>query len=152
MEVTVERLSGGNDSTLGALFIDDKFACFTCEDQFQTKKVYGETRIPAGRYQLKLRREGRFHQRYAAKFPGFHLGMLWLQDVPGFEYVLIHIGNTDDDTAGCILVGFGGETNDQGGGKITNSTLAYTSIYPKIAIPLDRGQEVFINIVDRDRG
>ena len=64
-----------------------------------------ETRIPAATYRITLRDEGGMTGRYAKRFPEFHRGMLWLRDVPGFEWIYIHLGNTDDHTSGCILVG-----------------------------------------------
>ena len=64
-----------------------------------------ETCIPEGEYEIKLRTVGGFNERYTKKYPTMHRGMLWLQDVPGFEYILIHQGNTDEHTSGCLIVG-----------------------------------------------
>ena len=69
----------------GMLFIDGKFECYTLEDQYQAVKVMHETCIPEGTYKLKLRTVGGFNSRYTKKYPTFHRGMLWLEDVPGFE-------------------------------------------------------------------
>ena len=128
-----------------------EFLAFTLEDQKQTQKVYGETRIPEGTYEIKLRTEGGFHQRYSAKFPTFHKGMLHLQDVPGFEYVLIHIGNTDDDTAGCLLVGEDAVGNQRTEGKILKSTSAYKRVYGHVAAALAAGERVYITYTDFER-
>ena len=109
MKLEVLRFSSDSDSTLGVLFDttnERKFLCFTLEDEFREIKISGETRIPAGTYNVTLRTEGGFNQRYNDKFgTDFNKGMLWVRDVPGFEYILIHIGNTDDNTEGCLLVG-----------------------------------------------
>lgn len=148
MEIDAIRYSPGNDDTLGLFFIDKQFQCYTLEDEFRTKKVMGETRIPAGRYEIKLRTEGSFHQRYSQKFPEFHKGMLHLQNVPGFSFVLIHIGNDEDDTAGCLLVGSSSNTNLNKNGFIGGSGNAYQLIYPKIANELLLGNQVFITIKD----
>lgn len=148
MEINTLRFSSGSDDTLGLLFIDKVFQCYTLEDEFRTQKVMGKTRIPAGRYELKLRTEGSFHQRYSTKFPNFHKGMLHLQNVPDFSYVLIHIGNDEDDTAGCLLVGNSSRSNVNAKGFIGSSTKAYRFIYPQIADELDQGNAVFINIKD----
>jgi len=67
------------------------------------------------------------HQRYSARFPEFHKGMIWIKDVPQFEWVYIHIGNRPADTEGCILVGLG-RLED----SIYKSTAAYQRIYPRI--------------------
>ena len=105
----VLRYSSGADSTLGLLFINDangrEFLAYTLEDEFREEKVSAETRIPEGTYDIKLRTEGGFHNRYSTKFgTPWHKGMLHVQDVPGFEYILIHTGNTDEHTMGCLLV------------------------------------------------
>ncbi len=148
MDIDVIRYSPGKDDTLGLFFINNQFQCYTLEDEFRTKKVMGEARIPAGRYEIKLRTEGSFHQRYSKKFPAFHKGMLHLQNVPGFSFVLIHIGNDEDDTAGCLLVGSSSNTNFIGKGFIGGSRNAYKLIYPKIANELLLGNQVFITIKD----
>ena len=71
--------------------------------------------------------------------------MLELQDVPDFQYILIHTGNTDEHTSGCILVSDNQENNllvkDGFGGK---STQAYKRIYPRIAEAIDCGEKVTI--------
>jgi hypothetical protein len=105
--------------------------------------VWGETRIPEGIYGLDLRTVGGFHGRYGERFGDEHKGMLWLQDVPGFEHVLIHIGNDDDDTAGCILVG---DTSERG--FIGQSTVCYQRIYPPIADAILAGDEVTLEVTD----
>src|SRR3989304_4581521 len=105
MKLSLHRFSSGNESTLGLLHIDGKFECFIIEDEYREVKVKGETRIPSGTYKILLRKEGGFHEKYLTKYPASHKGMLWLQEVPGFQYILIHVGNTDLDSAGCLLVG-----------------------------------------------
>lgn len=151
MDIKVNRFSSGKEDTLGTLSIDNKFFAFTLEDEARTKKVMGETRIPAGRYEIKLRTEGGFHNRYLNKFgSNFHKGMLHLQDVPNFTWVLIHIGNDDDDTAGCLLVGDSSFSNVEEPGKIGSSTNAYKRLYPVIASALEAGESVHITIQDND--
>jgi len=105
MRLKLQRYSDNGESTLGLFYIDNQFKCYTLEDGFRKEKVPGETRIPSGVYEVTLRTEGGMHERYLKKFPGFHKGMIWLRNVSNFEYVLIHIGNSSDDTNGCILVG-----------------------------------------------
>ena len=142
MELEVLRYNSESDYTDGLFFIDCDFRAYTLEDEFRTKKVYGETRIADGRYPVTLRTEGGFHNKYLKKYGSdFHKGMLWVRDVPEFEYILIHIGNDDDDTAGCLLVG---STADKDRGFIGASGNAYKDIYPEIADAILRGEEVFI--------
>lgn len=145
MNILVSRDKNNGDTTIGRMFIDDKFECWTLEDQPNEKKVYGETRIPAGTYEIKLRTTGTTHAAYSKRFPGMHKGTLHIQDIPGFKYVLIHIGNTDEDTLGCILVG-----SDVRDWKLLNSTIAYKKMYPKIAAELEKGNRVTITVQDND--
>jgi len=155
MKLKVLRFSSQADSTSGLLFeetdLGDKFLCYTLEDEYRDVKVKGETRVPAGTYKIELRKEGGFHGRYSRKYPSLHIGMLHITDVPGFEYILIHTGNTDEHTAGCLLVGDTQENNviirDGFVGKSNN---AYKRIYPSIAKAIDKGEEVTIKYVDYD--
>jgi hypothetical protein len=144
MKLTVLRYYDDGETTSGLLFIDGKFECYTCEDQHRDKKVMGDTRIPSREYQLGLRTEGGHHERYSKKFPKDHVGMLHVLDVPGFEYILIHIGNTEADTAGCLLVG--NQITKEG--KLVDSTGAYESMYKKVAPKLKSGEKVTINYLD----
>ena len=158
MDLELIRISSGTDSTNGILFesisqgneIDGcwkqkKFLAYTLEDEYRDEKVFGETRIPDGVYKMGLRKVGGYHARYSKKFADFHIGMLHVLDVPGFEYILIHCGNTDEHTAGCLLVGDSQENN-----QITKdcfigkSTQEYKRIYPRIAEAIDCGEQVII--------
>lgn len=152
MNLRLERLSSDGDSTIGSLFVDGKFICATVEDEFRADKLIHETRIPAGTYGIKLRAVGGFHERTLARYGAdWHKGMLWLQNVPGFEFILIHTGNTDDDTSGCIIVGMTANVNADGGGSIANSRPAYEKLYPIVRDALLRGETVQISVVDKDR-
>lgn len=80
-----------------------------------------------------------------------HKGMLWVREVPNFEYILIHTGNTDEHTAGCLLVGDTQKINfGESDGFVGSSTAAYKRIYPPIAKALEDGEEVTITYVDFD--
>ena len=63
--------------------------------------------MPAGTYKIELRKEGGggFHNKYKKKYGSLHKGMLHVTNVPNFEYILIHTGNSDEHTAGCLLLG-----------------------------------------------
>jgi len=75
--------------------------------------------------------------------------MLHVTNVPGFKYILIHCGNTDEHTAGCLLVGDSQENNQiKGDGFIGKSSNAYKRIYPKIAQAILNNNEVFITYKD----
>jgi len=155
MELLVIRFSNGLDSTNGLLFDDSdkmsgrKFLAYTLEDEKRNIKVAGETRIPEGTYKIKLRKEGGFHKKYTHRFADIHKGMLHITNVPGFEYILIHCGNTDEHTAGCLLLGNSQENNQiKKDGFIGGSTNAYKSVYPSIAEAIEEGEEVYITYID----
>ena len=84
--------------TPGDLIIDRKIFCHTLEDILRPvtdKKIYGETAIPAGRYPVELE----FSNHFQKILPR-------IRNVPGFEGVLLHGGNTTKDTLGCILIAY----------------------------------------------
>lgn len=145
MKLDVIRFQFGKDATNGLLFIDDVFECYTLEDQYQEKKVMHETCIPEGEYKIEYRTVGGFHSKYTARYGSFHRGMLWIKQVPGFEYILIHTGNTDEHTSGCLIVGESQNDLDRGkDGFVGSSGVAYKKLYPKVADALDKGEEVTI--------
>ena len=156
MKLEVLRFSSGKDSTSGILLDSSNgkktFLCYTLEDEQRDVKVYGETRIPAGTYKLKLREEGGFHNKYLARYGAdWHKGMIWVQDVPGFEYILWHTGNTDEHTAGCLILG-NTQTNNRiaKDGFIGSSVDAYKFVYPRVASAIESGQDVEVTYVDYD--
>jgi len=153
MKLQVLRFSSESDSTSGLLFdITEgvKFLAYTLEDERRDEKVMKETRIPSGTYEVKLRTEGGHHNKYASRYGSMHKGMLWLQDVPNFKWILIHCGNTDEHTAGCLLVGDSQENNQiKENGFIGSSSNAYKRIYPSIAEAVEN-EKVTIEYIDVD--
>jgi hypothetical protein len=148
MDLLVQRISSGDEATLGIMHdvtTSPEFQCYVLEDQHNEPKIPGETRIPAGRYQIKLRDEGGMVVRYKARFP-WHQGMLWLQDVPGFQFIYIHVGNKDDDSDGCLLVGDGQVSNVVERGQVTGSVTAYKRLYTRIVDALGNDEKVWIYI------
>jgi hypothetical protein len=132
MIVTVQRKYLTPTETIGELYIDGKFQCYTLEDTKRDSKVKGKTRIPAGTYALK--------KRYSPRFsPIYKHDMLWVYGVPGFEYILIHPGNTAKDTEGCLLVG-----ELIGKNCILKSRDTYNKIYPIISKAIDKGEVTII--------
>lgn len=146
MLITVRRIKSNLDATLSAVFVNDEFQCFGLEDEYREDKIPAETRIPQGVYDIRLRTVGGFHGRYSKKFD-FHEGMLELVDVPNFKYVLIHIGNTDEDTAGCLLVGQGANSGSEL--SLTNSRKAYIHLYLKV-ISAAKSGNLKIEYIDED--
>ena len=145
MKLQVVRTQFGKDATNGLLFIDGVFECYTLEDQYQTVKVMHETCIPEGTYDIKFRKTGGFHAKYSARYKNAHYGMLHLQDVPGFTYILIHTGNTDEHTSGCLIVGETQQDLDINfNGMVGSSAVAYKKMYAKVANQLLQGKKVTI--------
>lgn len=131
------KQANGNAS-LGRLFLNGKFLCDTLEDEYRDVKVYAETRIPAGSFQVKLINSPKFTPRYGHE-------MLWVTNVPKFEGILIHPGNTDKNTAGCILLG----KRDEKTVTITNSMEIYKATYGKLAPLVKDG--LWLTTIDYDR-
>jgi|TARA_R110000787_G_scaffold193517_2_gene305049 hypothetical protein len=158
MEIVIKRFADNEDATMGILYINGIFNCFTIEDEERATKVKGETRVPNGTYGVALRSEGGFHNRYTKKYGEMHKGMLCIHNAPHwkiekagmtFQYILIHTGNTDDHTMGCLLL------NDAVSRKTftgSSSVDAYKRIYPKIAQAILDGEKVTIEYIDIEEG
>lgn len=132
MLITVKRLISNSNETLSAIYIDGALLCYGLEDEYRAQKIAGETRISADKYKIKLRSEGGIHPRYLQAFPDIHKGMLWLQDVPNFTYIYFHMGNTDEHTAGCILVAQDTHIDHSGTITLRNSRAAYQALYERV--------------------
>jgi hypothetical protein len=94
MKLLLERKTLNDEYTIGELSLDGVFFCFTCEDAVRDKKIKGKTAIPYGTYDVTLTWSNRFQKVLPL-----------VNDVPNFEGIRIHAGNTAEDTEGCILVG-----------------------------------------------
>ena len=94
MVIKIKRLHKTDNSTIGELTIDGKFECYTLEDKERDVKIKCETAIPKGTYKVIINQSNRFKKLLPL-----------LLNVPNFEGVRIHPGNTNHDTEGCILVG-----------------------------------------------
>jgi hypothetical protein len=140
MKYEVLRISSGKDSTSGMLFEINNgkrtFLAYTLEDEQRD---------------VKLRTEGGFHTRYSGKYGAMHKGMIHVQDVPGFEYILWHTGNTDEHTAGCLILG-NTQTNNRiaKDGFIGSSVDAYKFVYPRVAAAIEAGLDVEVTYIDYD--
>jgi hypothetical protein len=156
MKYLLQRFSDNRDSTLGLLFkyiqsgseTKLSFQGYTLEDQYQGVKVSKETRIPSGFYELILQKtETPLTLKYRAKYPWFKYH-IWLKNVPGFQGVYIHIGNTDEHTDACILVGDSADNNAIAPGTISSSTNCFRRLYKPLLDHLESGEKVFIQIRD----
>ena len=145
MKLQVVRTQFGTDATNGLLFVNGLFECYSLEDQYQAVKVMHETCIPEGTYDIKFRTVGGFHEKYKKRYGNEHYGMLHLQDVPNFTYILIHQGNSDEHTSGCLILGETQQDLDlSDDGFIGHSGVAYKKLYKKVAKELLLGKKVSI--------
>ena len=94
MKIEIKRLHKTAKSTIGELTIDGIWECYTLEDIERPVKIKAETAISKGTYKIIINQSNRFKRLLPL-----------LLDVPNFEGVRIHAGNTNHDTEGCILVG-----------------------------------------------
>ncbi len=145
MKIQLDRKWQRGESILGS-FAYEKVNLLSLEHPRRVPKVPGITGIPAGEYIIKPRREGEMYQHYCERFKKDH-PMLWLQNVPDFEYVYIHIGNFIRDSRACILVGsgYGYEKENY---KIFNSAISYERLHDRVVQAWDAKEDVYIKITD----
>lgn len=136
MKLLLERRFKGDAYTVGTLYVNGKRFCDTLEDRVRDLaggevKVPGETAIPEGVYKVIVNRSPKFGRELPR-----------LLDVPMFEGVLIHRGNTAADSAGCILVG---ENKEKG--KVINSTPYEERLVALCKAAQSRGETIEIEVV-----
>lgn len=129
MELQLNTITKTTESTIGALYVDGVFECYTLEDALRPSKLYGRTAIPRGRYEVIINFSNRFKEY-----------MPLLLHVPDFEGVRIHSGNTSEDTLGCILVG-----QTKGVNVIGASRKAYKALFTKLK-SVEKRDKIFITI------
>lgn len=148
MELILTRINKYNHSTLGELYLDGNKLMDTLEDtdrglssdmplqSIQDKKIYGNTAIPTGRYKIAMGivspkfKDRAWAKPWEGKLPR-------LLDVPGYEGVLIHVGNSSEDTLGCILVG------QKYDGGLINSTVNFNKL---MKILTECNEDIYITI------
>lgn len=133
MNIKVQRHFQGETYTIGALSVDGTYLCDTLEDKVRKvgePKIYGRTAIPAGKYKVMLWASPKF-KRWLPK----------LVNVPGFDGILMHRGNTDIDTSGCILVG-----ENKIKGKVINSTVYELKLVEMCRNAYKKREEIWIEV------
>ena len=137
MDLLLKRIARRAEYTIGHLYIDGEYFCDTIEDcdrglsqelpaSVNQSKKKGITAIPIGRYRVTLDvKSPRFSTKSAYQFCKGYLPRL--VNVPAFDGVLIHIGNTAKDSEGCILVGENKQV-----GKVLNSTATFRRLYERL--------------------
>ena len=118
MIITIKRLYKSDNSTIGEMTIDGKWECYTLEDVERDIKIKSETAIPKGTYKVIINQSNRFKRLLPL-----------VLNVPNFEGIRIHPGNTNHDTEGCILVG-----RTRSKDFIGQSRKAFESLFAKIKL------------------
>ena len=148
IRLRVDRIRQEGRATLSMIYVDGTFVCFGLEDEFRTVKERGNTRIPAGVYRLTRRFEGRHFVKYSKAYG--HRSTLWVRDVPGFEYIMIHVGNDHLDTLGCLLCGSTASVDAKGHATVSGSVIAYRKLYSIVSGRID-AEGATIEYRDLDR-
>ena len=155
MELTLNRRYNGPTYTIGSLLVNGAYYCDTLEDknrnlsstmslkEIKKTKVHGETAIPYGKYTITLNvKSPKYSNFNKYKYAAFAQGYIpRLVNVPGFEGILIHAGNKDADTEGCILVG-----ENKVKGKVINSQATWTNLYKLLKEANDNKEPITITI------
>lgn len=157
MRWVLQRYSDDGKSTLGLLFkeivVEGKrqlhFFCDTLEDEYRDEKVMHETRIPAGIYELKIRKEDTpltlKHRKSYGDWFKFHIEITGIKNFTG---VYIHAGNTEHDTSGCLLLAYGKSKLNGVQQLSATSRLAVKDWYNEVYDHLDAGLRAWIEIRD----
>lgn len=132
MKLVLTRKVYTTRSTIGDLTVDGKFLCHILEDPVRPEKIKGLTAITAGTYQIIISWSPRFRQR-----------MPLLENVPGFEGIRIHPGNTPADTEGCLLPGRTRATD-----RVNASRDAYQELFRLLDAQLTAGRKLALHIVE----
>lgn len=135
MKLTLKRIALRPTYTIGKLYIDDAYFCDTLEDTVRDtnksgkfdngeQKIKGKTAIPYGTYEIKWTYSPRF-KKYTPQ----------LMNVPSFEGIRVHAGNTSADTEGCLILGENKQI-----GKVLNSRATINKFYPIIKEACSNGK------------
>lgn len=152
MELKITRTYKKDKYTIGDLYINGEWFSSTLEDkdrgldfqmseyQIKKNKIAGETAIPTGTYKVAMNiispkfKNTKWAKPYGGRVPR-------LLDVKGFESILIHPGNTAQDSSGCILVGL-----NKAVGKVLNSTDTYLKLMEILTKESNKGNSIYITI------
>lgn len=153
MKLTLKRIYTCSTYTIGHLYADGEYLCDTLEDcdrgltdkmtveEISKKKVYGQTAIPKGNYEidmdtasLSFGRKEPYKTLCKGKVPR-------LKEVKGYSGVLIHVGNYPKDTLGCILVGL-----NKAKGQVLQSRVTFEKVYKVLAEAHSKGEKITLEI------
>lgn len=147
--LSVLRYIDDGETTLGLLFYDDEFFCYTLEDTYREVKIMEETRIPEGTYEVGFNKaDTKLTLKYRKSRPWFKYH-LHVKNVPNYTGVYIHVGNTNTHTAGCLLVA-DSITDNNTETTIYNSKEAFKRLYLKLKPLIDDNIPVRIRYFNED--
>ena len=156
MELTLKRIALRSEYTIGKLYVDGKYVCDTIEDTVRDLdkdgkfangevKIPGKTAIPYGRYEITMKVKSPKYSNFskyswAKKYDGYLPRLL---NVPYFDGVLIHVGNSALDSEACVLVG-----ENKVVGKVINSVNTFRKLMDEYLVPAKkRNEQIYIDIV-----
>lgn len=153
MKILIDRKWKKETYTIGRLYVDGVLFCNSLEDKdrglkqtnslstIQSKKVYAETAIPTGTYNVRMDVKSPKYSSYSwyKNLCGGYMPRL--DNVPGFSGILIHPGNTALDSSGCILVGKNTKV-----GQVTDSKNTFSKLYKKMKKAYDKGEKITLEI------
>lgn len=147
MQIKLTRFKESKEgkSTLGKIFIDNAFECFSLEKAW-ANNLKGESRIIPGNYKLCLADWGDMNIRYHKRFGELHKGMIMLMGVPGRSGILVHMGTIWKHSEGCIMAG---SKQDEKLGTLTETEEGYKKLYSKIVPLLVDKQDVSLEVEDK---
>lgn len=150
LSLSLLRYSDDGETTIGLLEINRQFYCYTLEDTFHEEKIKGETRIQAGTYFVRFRKEvTELTSKYRDRYPEWFTYHLQLQNVPGFDSIYIHNGGDHTHTEGCILVSDSLNVNNAKT-FLSNSRETYRRLYGYLSEQLDNNIPIRITIYNED--
>ena len=146
MKISFLHYNNNKHATSSLVYVDGMFFCYGLEDEERKIKVKGKTRIPNGTYEIQFRMvDSPKTERYRSRFPWF-MYHLQLMNVPNFTNVYIHIGNTDKESEGCILVGNTINNLNNSRGFLGESTPAFKRLYGMVSTALQSGEKCYAEI------
>lgn len=152
MELKLKRIALRDTYTIGRLYVDNHYLCDTLEDKVRDynkdgdlndpneQKVYGKTAIPYGRYEITMKVQSpKYSQRASYAWCKGYLPRLL--NVPHFDGILIHSGNTAEDSSGCVLCG-----ENKVKGQVINSMATLKKLVPMLKRASDNNEKIWITI------
>lgn len=156
MELRLKRIALRSEYTIGKLYVDGEYVCDTIEDTVRDLdkdgkfangevKIQGKTAIPYGRYEVTMKVKSPKYSNFtkyswAKKYDGYLPRLL---NVPHFDGILIHAGNTAADTEGCLCVGLNKVV-----GKVVDSVNTFRKLMDEYLVPAKkRNEQIYIDIV-----